>query len=162
MKKIFFQIYSTSASFRRIRILPKKRFYEIEIACEEPIKESQLESSSYFSIDFGVNNLIAAVENRNSTPIIISGNIIKSINRQWNKRKANLYSIKDKQQLVWTTQLDEITTKRNSIMKEYLHKTFQYVVRYCLHHGIGNISLKGLIDLKHRVILNFKTHYLIM
>ena len=48
-------------------------------------------------------------------------NILKSVNQQWNKRKARLYSIKDKQQIAWTTQLDEITTKRNSIMKDYLH-----------------------------------------
>ncbi len=144
--------------YQQIRILPKKRFYEIEIVYEEPIKESQLESSSYLSIDFGVNNLITAVENRNSRPIIISGKIVKSINRQWNKRKARLYSIKDKQRLMWTAQLDEITIKRNSIMKDYLHKTSQYIVGYCLHRGIGNICLGELKEIKQNIRLGRRTN----
>lgn len=66
--------------FQQIRILPKKKVYEIEIIYEEPLKESHLKSNSYLTIDFGVNNLITAVENRNSHPIIISGKILKSIN----------------------------------------------------------------------------------
>jgi putative transposase len=140
-------------TYQQIRILPKKKFYEIEIVYEEPIKESQLESNSYFSIDFGVNNLITGVENRNSRPIIISGKILKSINRQWNKQKARLYSIKDKQQLKWTTQLDEITTKRNSIMKDYLHKTSQFIIGYCLYRRIGNVCFGDLKDIKHNIRL---------
>ena len=144
--------------YQQIRILPKKRFHEIEVVYEEPIKESQLESSSYLSIDFGVNNLITGVENRNSHPIIISGKILKSINRQWNKRRARLYSIKDKQYLTWTIQLDEITTKRNSIIKDYLHKTSQYIVGYCLHYGIGNICLGELKEIKQHVRLGKRTN----
>ena len=140
-------------TYQQIRILPKKQFYEIEIVYEEPIKESHLESNSYLSIDFGVNNLITGVENRNSRPIIISGKILKSINRQWNKQKARLYSIKDKQQIKWTAQLDEITTKRNSIMKDYLHKTSQFIVGYCLYRRIGNICFGDLKDIKHNIRL---------
>ena len=144
--------------YQQIRILPKKRFYEIEIVYEQPKKELQLESNSYLSIDFGLNNLITAVENRNSHPIIISGKIMKSINRQWNKRKARLYSIKDKQHLAWTTQLDKITIKRNSRMKDYLHKTSQYIVGYCLHYGIGNICLGELKEIKQNVRLGRRTN----
>ena len=140
-------------NYQQIRILPKKQFYEIEIIYEETVKEPQLNSSSYLSIDFGLNNLITAVENRNSRPLIISGKIMKSINRQWNKRKARLYSIKDKQQLAWTTKLDKITIKRNSIMKDYLHKTSQFIVTYCLYHGIGNICLGELKEIKHNIRL---------
>jgi len=50
----------TFQKYQQIRILPKKDFYEIEIVYEEPVKESQLESNSYFSIDFRLNNLITA------------------------------------------------------------------------------------------------------
>ena len=140
-------------NYQQIRILPKKKFYEIEIIYEEPKKEPLLDSNLYFSIDFGVNNLITGVGNRNSHPIIISGKLLKSINQQWNKQKARLYSIKDKQHLRWTTQLDKITDTRNSIMKDYLHKTSQYIIGYCLYHGIGNICLGDLKDIKQNIRL---------
>ncbi len=137
--------------YQQIRILPRKRFYEIEIIYRKDVKKSKLDKKRYLSIDFGLNNLITTVENRNSKPIIISGKIIKSINRQWNKRMARLYSIKDKQNLKWTNRLDSITIRRNSVIKDYLHKTAQLIVGYCLKNEIGHICLGKLKDIKQNI-----------
>ncbi len=82
--------------YQQIHILPRKRFYEVEIVYKKEAKKAELNQDSYLSIDFGLNNLITAVENRNAKPIIVSGKILKSINQQWNKQKARLFSIKDK------------------------------------------------------------------
>jgi putative transposase len=137
--------------YQQIRILPRKRFYEVEIIYKREIKNSRLEQDLYLSIDFGLNNLITAVENQNTKPIIISGRLLKSINQQWNKRKARLYSIKDKQNLKWTDRLDKITIKRNSVVKDYLHKTAQLIVGYCLKNKIGNICLGELKNIKQNI-----------
>lgn len=137
--------------FQQIRILPRKRFYEIEIVYEKEIKKSKLNREAYLSIDFGLNNLITVVVNRNMNPLIVSGSILKSINRYWNKRKARLYSIKDKQKLKWTQRLDQITIKRNSRVKDYLHKTAQFIVGYCLKHEIGNICFGELKEIKQNI-----------
>jgi len=137
--------------YQQIRILPRKRFYEVEIIYKREIKKSRLEQDLYLSIDFGLNNLITAVENQNTKPIIISGKVLKSINQQWNKRKARLYSIKDKQNLKWTDRLDKITIKRNSVVKDYLHKTSQLIVGYCLKNKIGNICLGELKNIKQNI-----------
>ena len=128
-------------AYQQIRILPRKNFYEIEILYKKDVKKSKLDTKRYLSIDFGLNNLITAVENRNFKPIIVSGRVLKSINRQWNKRKARLYSIKDKQSLKWTNRLDSITINRNSVITDYLHKTAQLLVGYCLKSQIGHICL---------------------
>lgn len=95
--------------YQQIRILPRKNFYDIEIVYKKEVKKSQLDTKRYLSIDFGLNNLITMVENRNVKPIIILGRILKSINRQSNKRRARLYSIKDKQNLKSTNRLGSIT-----------------------------------------------------
>jgi len=137
--------------YQQIRILPQKNFYEIEIVYEEDIKKSKLDLKRYLSIDFGLNNLITIVENRNSKPIIISGRILKSINRQWNKHKARLYSIKDKQNLKWTSRLESITINRNSVITDYLHKTAQFLVSYCLKNHIGYICLGKLEKIKQNI-----------
>ena len=134
--------------FQQIRILPRKSFYEIEIVYKKDVKKSKLDTKRYLSIDFGLNNLITMVENRNLKPIIISGRILKSINRQWNKRKARLYSIKDKQNLKWTNRLDSITINRNSVITDYLHKTAQLLVGYCLKNQIRHICLGKLENIK--------------
>ena len=137
--------------YQQIRILPRKNFYEIEIVYKKEKEKSKLEQDYYLSIDLGLNNLITTAENQNSKPIIISGKLLKSINRQWNKRKARLYSIKDKQKLKWTDRLDKITIKRNSVVKDYLHKIAQFIVGYCLKNHIGNICLGELKDIKQNV-----------
>ncbi|KKN48070.1 hypothetical protein LCGC14_0656610 [marine sediment metagenome] len=139
--------------YQQIRILPRKKFYEIEIIYRSSIKKSKLNKDYYLSIDFGLNNLITTVENKNSKPIIVSGKVLKSINRQWNKRKARLSSIKDKQKLKWTTQLDSITLSRNSVITDYLHKTAQLIVGYCLKHEIGHICLGKLKEIKQNIRL---------
>ncbi len=138
-------------AYQQIRILPRKQFYEIEIVYKKEVKKAELNQESYLSIDFGLNNLITTVENQNITPIIISGKILKSINRQWNKRKARLYSIKDKQHLKWTEQLNIITIKRNTVIKDFLHKTAQLMVGYCLKNKIGNICLGELKEIKQHI-----------
>ena len=137
--------------YQQIRILPRKRFYDVEIVYKKEVKKVELSQGSYLSIDFGLNNLITTVENKNTKPIIISGKILKSINRQWNRRKARLYSIKDKQNLMWTEQLDKITTTRNTVVKEYLHKTAQLIVGYCIKNKIGNICLGKLKEIKKNI-----------
>jgi len=62
------------------------------------------------------------VENRNAKPIIVSGRILKSINRQWNKRRAKLYSIKDKQILDLEELLDQSQDENQRLI--YLQKSY--------------------------------------
>ncbi len=138
-------------AYQQIRILPRKNFYEIEIVYKKEVKKSKLDTKKYLSIDLGLNNLITAVENRNIKPIIVSGRVLKSINRQWNKQKARLYSTKDKQNLKWTNRLDSITINRNSVITDYLHKTAQFVVGYCLKNQIGHICLGNLDNIKQNI-----------
>ncbi len=137
--------------FNQIRIIPRKKFYEIEILYNQPIRNSKLDKEMYLSIDLGLNNLATCVENRNRKPIIISGKVLKAINHHWNKQRSKLYSIKDKQGIRWTSQLSCIDLKRNSIVKDYLHKTARFIIEYCLKNKIGNICLGQLKYIKRNI-----------
>jgi IS605 OrfB family transposase len=99
------------------------------------------------------------VENQTKTPIIISGRILKSINQTWNKKKAKLTSIKDKQKnKKFTAKLDDITINRNTTISDYLHKASRFIIDYCLHYKIGNICIGELKDIKDGIQLGKKTN----
>ena len=137
--------------YQQIRILPRKKFHVVEIVYKRKVEKAELNDDLYLSIDFGLNNLITTVENRNEKPIIVSGRVLKSINRQWNKQKARLNSIKDKQNLKWTNRLESITINRNSVITDYLHKTAQFLIGYCLENQIGHICLGNLENIKQNI-----------
>ena len=146
-------------SYQQVRILPRTKYFEIEIIYNASTTNSILDTNSYLGIDLGLNNLITMVTNQNKTPVIISGKILKSINQDWNKNKAQFISIKDKQQLKRPTKrLTNLNINRNTAMIDYLHKTSCFIIAYCLHHQIGNICLGELKDIKDGIQLGKKTN----
>jgi len=140
--------------YQQIRILPRKNHFEIEVIYNTSLLNTDLDYASYLGIDLGLNNLITMVENKNKSPLIISGKILKSINQECNKKKAQLTSIKDKQNIKGTTViLDDLTTNRNASIYDYLHKTSRFIIDYCLNHKIGNICIGKLKGIKNGIQL---------
>jgi len=149
----------TFDDYQQIRVLFRKKYFEIEVIYTVTSVNSALDDSTYLGIDFGLNNLVTMVENRNKTPIIISGKIVKSINQIWNKKKARLTSIKNKQKYKQSTvKLDDITINRNTTITDYLHKTSRFIINYCLHNKIGKICFGKLKDIKDGIQLGKKTN----
>ncbi|MFX0184417.1 MAG: RNA-guided endonuclease InsQ/TnpB family protein [Candidatus Hodarchaeota archaeon] len=145
--------------YQQIRVLPRKKYFEIEVIYTVTRVNYALDDSAYLGIDLGLNNLVTMVENQNKVPVIISGKILKSINQAWNKKKAQLTSIKDKQKNKSSTgKLDGITINRNTTINDYLHKASRFIINYCLHYKIGNICLGKLKDIKDGIQLGKKTN----
>lgn len=83
---------------KEVRILPKcdGLYFEIGyIYIQQPV-EAELNKDSYLSIDLGLDNFAACIST-NGTSFIMEGRGIKSFNRWWNKEKAKVQSIYDKQ-----------------------------------------------------------------
>ncbi len=60
---------------------------------------------------------------------IIDGKRIKSINHHWNKEKARLQSIADKQNIKGVTKkIARITVKRNNQVMDAIRKTARYII----------------------------------
>jgi len=148
-----------SSSYQQVRILPRRKYFEIEIVYhEKEVVHPNLDKDRYLALDLGVNNLVTAVENRNIQPFIISGRILKSVNQFWNKKRAKLRSIKDKQHLGWTQLLDDLTINRNSVVNDYLHKAARFIINYCVVNDIGNICVGELKHIKDGVNLGKKNN----
>ncbi len=147
------------SSYQQVRILPRRKYFEIEIVYhEQAVVNPNLDKNRYLALDLGINNLVTAIENRNIKPFIVSGRVLKSVNQFWNKKRAKLRSIKDKQHLRWTQLLDDLTIRRNSEVYDYLHKTARFIIKYCLANDIGNICVGELKHIKDGVNLGKKNN----
>ena len=125
----------------QVRFIPRGSCYVMEIVYEieiPDIKES--DSSRVVSIDLGVDNLATMTNNIGLNPIIINGKILKSINQQYNKKRAELQSdLMKRNGLYWSRRLDSLTFKRFCRIKNYMHNSSYMVVKWCVEHDIDTL-----------------------
>jgi len=151
-----------NTDLREVRIIPKGAGYVLEIIYNKPqLKEYNLNSNNIIGIDYGLNNIVTIVNNIGLKPIVIKGGAIKSMNQFYNKNKAKLQSIYNKQGLKHGTKITRLTYKRNCKMKDAMHKISRLIVNYCVEHNIGTIVIghnerwKQKINLGKRINQSF-------
>ena len=82
--------------FHQVRILPRGNHYILEIVYEKEAVDLGLDTNRVISIDIGLNNLVTVVNNAGLAPWRVKGGSVKSINQYYNKKRAQLCSIRDK------------------------------------------------------------------
>lgn len=106
--------------FDQVRIIPAGTGYWIEIVYDkEVIKDNskyELDTNKIIAIDLGIENLGAITDNIGNRPIIIKGSEIKCINQWYNKRKAELQTIYDRN-IIGKACLVRIDKKTNKVKK---------------------------------------------
>jgi len=126
----------------QVRIIPKGLYYILEIVYSKKINNLNINRNRVIGIDLGVNNIVTIVNNVGFKPTIIKGGIVKSINQFYNKRIAELKSIKDKQGIKFDTKrLQRITRKRNNKINDIFHKISREIINYCLKCNFGAIII---------------------
>ena len=140
---------------RIIPILNGKEFkiqyvYEIE---PEPMNLNQDET---LAIDIGLENLATCISTV-GTSFIMNGRAIKSINRLWNKRRAELQSRLPQGQYT-SNLIRRLTLKRNNRVNDCIKKTARYIVNHCMEHNIGTIVCGYNLNFKRGINLGNKTN----
>lgn len=109
----------TGKKIKEVRILPRYKglYFEIEyVYCEtEPERKQKLDENKFLGIDLGLDNFATCVS-PNGTAFILEGRGLKSYNRWWNKKKAGLQSIYDKQGLKMRKRLAWLLRKRKQVV----------------------------------------------
>lgn len=124
----------------QVRFIPRGSCYVMEIVYETEIPEVKVESSRIVSIDLGVDNLVTMTNNIGLNPIIINGKGIKSINQYYNRRLSKEKSLlKIRHSKDWSKKLDSITFKRYQRIKNYMHNTSAYIVKWCVENNIDTL-----------------------
>lgn len=124
-------------SFKQVRIIPMATCYSVEIVYEKEEKDLSLNKNNFLSIDLGLNNYCATVNNVGLAPFIINGKVIKSFNHWYNKRKAKLMSYASDKYT--SKKLEKLNNYRNFWIEDKNHKISRYIVNYCVNNNIGKI-----------------------
>ena len=127
---------------KEIRILPKAnaRYFEIQYIYETECIQRNLNTQNALALDLGVNNLVTAVSSTGKS-FIVDGRKLKSINQWFNKEKARLQSIKDKQHFGKkpTNRQKAIARDCNNKVNDYMNKAARMIIDYCINNDIGTL-----------------------
>ena len=130
----------TNENLCQCRIIPQTSCYVVEIIYEVEVPEIITNDNSYLSIDLGVNKFATCFDNSDNSSFIIKGEIIKSYNQYYNKKKSELQSqLKIINNKYTSKRLQKLSQKRNNKINDFMHKASHYIINYCLQNGIWNI-----------------------
>lgn len=149
---------NTKGRLIQVRFVPKGSCYVMEIITEVEVSDvKDVSSKNIASIDLGVNNFVTMTNNIGLQPIIINGKGIKSINQFYNKRVAKLKSeLQRCNNKHWSNQLEEMSFKRYNRIKNFMHHTSKYIVKYCKDNNIDTLTCGLNKEWKQNCNLNKK------
>ena len=128
---------------KEVRILPRCRaeHFEIEFVYEVEQEQVKLDPKRVLSIDVGVSNFATCLDSKTGRSFILDGRGMKAINQWYNKERARLQSILDKQGRKSSKRLRLMEAKRNRRLNEYLNQYVNLLVRICVEHRVGKVVL---------------------
>ena len=143
---------------KEVRIIPicKGRRFKIQYVYEVDAEDLKLNQAEKLAIDVGLENLATCISTV-GTSFILDGRRIKSINRLWNKRRAELQNRLPKDQHT-SRQIQRLTLKRNNRTNDCIKKTARYIVNHCIEHNIGTIVCGYNVDFKRSINLGKKNN----
>lgn len=127
---------------KRLQILPRGDdcdYFEYRLIYEEDVKDTQVDPENFLAMDLGVENFATCVDHTGRS-FILDGRKTKHINWWFNKKKAKLQSVKDKQGIDGsTTRLNRLYRSRRNKLHDRMNKMVHAIREYCLEHNIGTI-----------------------
>ena len=155
------RIKARHSQIRQVRIKTERTGIRILLVYEEKeeCQAKPAENVKAMGIDLGVNNLATAVWTSGESPVIISGKPLKSVNQFFNKRKAFLQAAAQKGNgRNMTSRMDRLIRKRNSRIRDMLHKASRKIVELAADTGAGVIIIGNNKGWKQNVNLGNRTN----
>jgi IS605 OrfB family transposase len=144
-KKFIYPIPSNILGYKikEVRVLPKSKaeYFEIEFVYEIEQQHPELDPKHVLSIDIGVNNFATCLDSNTGRSFILDGRKIKSINQWYNKERARLQSILEKQGKKSSKRMRVLAAKRDRQINEFLNQYVNLIVQVCLAHKIGKVVI---------------------
>ena len=157
-KTVKLPIHTNLKKFQQVRLVPKTGFIQVEIIYNKEISDLKLDQTRAIGIDLGLNNLMAITSNIGNVSSLVNGRPLKSINQYYNKRKAHLTSLLEKDKLKSSKRLRRLEMKRNCKIKDYLHKTSRRIVELMEQNNIGTCFIGHNKDWKQEINIGSKNN----
>lgn len=138
------EVVSMCPEVDQVRIVPRNGFYVVEVVYEQDCEQELVNPDLYAGIDLGINNLATITSNKDGfVPRLVNGRPVKSINQNYNKRRAELQSklAKEDAQRHTSKHLERITNKRTRKIDHYLHTASRRIIDLLMSEGIGTLVI---------------------
>lgn len=120
------------------------KIYEVE----EP--QLKRDNSRYFSIDPGLNNIVAVFNNVGIRPLLYNGRPIKSINQYYNKNVAKMRS-ELPSNIKSSKAIRKLSLKRSHKIDYELHKISNHIIQSALDNDISKIIIGNNVGWKNEI-----------
>lgn len=127
---------------QEIRFVPHGSCYWLEVVYEkrsadaDRMKSVLLDKKKHLGIDLGINNLATLVSDQPGfRPVLINGQVVKSVNHLYNRDVAKLRSKGHK------TLIEAKSVKRFCWINDHFHKASRLVIQTCLDHDLGTLVI---------------------
>ena len=154
-------------SIRQVRFIPEANHIMAEIIYQVEEANILSDNGRYFGIDLGISNF-ATIASNVIPPVIINGGQLKAINQYYNKQNAQMRTVetainpivtpKGSTYCKQTNRLRTLAVKRNTRIKDGLHKISKHVVDLAVEHDITRIIVGKNDSWKQEVNLGKKTN----
>jgi putative transposase len=130
----------TNNKIIEIQVVPiKDGKYKINIVYDYKELPLKSDNKQYCGIDLGINNLMTVTSNKSGIqPLVINGRPLKSINQYYNKKKSE-YQSKLPNNKKTSKRIDKLSFKRDCKIQDYLHKSSNKIIQFCLDNELNTI-----------------------
>ena len=149
----------------KTEIKPVYGRYYLLVTFDDKVKatEPPVSPERILGLDPGVDNFFGVANNFGAVPFVIKGGAIKSVNQRFNKRRSVLMSAltkgSDSQHSVkYSEQLNTLSKKRDSFMRDYFYKCAWYICRYAQSAGVEVIVIGHNEGQKQEITLGDKNN----
>lgn len=154
----YVQTRCPEGSVKEVRFVPRPGYYVCEVCYEVADVVPMGDNGRYMSVDLGLGNL-ATCFSTVSQSFIVNGRPLKSINQYYNKRRASIQSVLEKENRRKSSKrLDRLTLRRNNKVRDYLHKASKRVIRACVENNINTLIVGYNEDWKRGIALGRRTN----
>lgn len=120
------------------------KIYEVE---EPKLKR---DNSRYFSIDPGLNNIVAVFNNVGIRPLLYNGRPIKSINQYYNKNVAKMRS-ELPQGVKSSSKIRQLSFKRSNKIDYEMHQISNHIINQAITNNISKIFIGSNVGWKNEI-----------
>jgi putative transposase len=130
----------TTGKLIEVQVIPTRtNKFKINIIYDHKEQPLKKDNKHYSSVDLGLNNLMTITSNKAGTkPVVVNGRPLKSINQFYNKQKSNYQSALPKN-VKTSKRIQKLTFKRDCKVNDYLHKSTDYLVKFCLQNELNTL-----------------------
>lgn len=157
-------LFKSIDNIKQLRIYPPDNGRcQVIIVYEIEASKMQTDNNHYLSIDLGLHNLMTCYDSRGDSFIV--GRKYLSICRKYDKEIARVQSQWAKQQSQKgichpkpSGHVLKLHQKKRDCIKDYLHKTTQSIVKYCINNDVRTVIVGDIRNIRKGTDLGKKNN----